>query len=58
MYSAGGKLDAANCSTARAACLIKHTVATHHSGKDYRNAELATTVLPLRKKKYENKHQK
>lgn len=57
-YSAGGKLDAANYSTARAACLIKQTVSTHHSGKDYRNAELATTVLPLRKKIYASKQQK
>lgn len=52
-YTAGGKLDSANYATARAACLIKQTAANHHSGKDYRNDEIATTVLPLKRKKYQ-----
>ena len=53
-YNAGGKLDSANYQTARAACLIKQTVATHHSGKDYRNNELYIDhmKLPLQKKIY------
>ena len=51
-YSSGGKLDSANYSTAWAACLIKQTVATHHSGKDYRDKELSTSVIPLQKKVY------
>ena len=54
-YSAGGKLDSANYPTARAACLIKQTVASHHSGKDYRNNELQTTILPLQQKKISEK---
>ena len=33
-YAAGGKLDAANYATARAACLVQRAVApAHHSGK-------------------------
>lgn len=54
-YSAGGKLDASNYCTARAANLVKQVVASHESGKDYRNNELSTTLLPLKKKVYQKK---
>ena len=54
-HTAGGKLDAVNYTTARAACLIKQSVATHHSGKGYRDEALHTTEIPLKKKIY-NKH--
>jgi len=37
---AGGKLDAANYITARAAQLIQQTVVSHHSGKNYCNCTL------------------
>jgi len=53
--NAGGKLDSVNYCTARAAHLVKQTVSTHHSGKGYRDENLNTTELPLRKKTY-NKH--
>ena len=56
-HSAGGKLDAANYASARAANLIKQTVATHHSGKDYKDKELPTPVLPLQKKYMEKINQ-
>ena len=49
-YSSGGKLDAANYSTARAACMVKQVVANHHSGQDYRDKELIISDLPLQKK--------
>lgn len=55
-HSAGGKLDAANYSSARAANLIKQIVATHHSGKDYKDKELSTPVLPLQKKLMEKNY--
>ena len=51
-YTCGGKLDAGNYYTARAANLVKQVVANHESGKDYRNQELSTIALPLKKKKY------
>ena len=51
-HAVGGKLDAANYSSARAANLIKQTVSTHHSGKDYKDKELPTPELLLKKKKY------
>ena len=54
-YSVGGKLDAANYITARAAGLVKQTVVTHHSGKNYRDYELSTVSLPLQKKVYGKK---
>ena len=54
-HNAGGKLDSVNYSTARAAHLVKQTVTTHHSGKGYRDENLNTMELPLRKKTY-NKH--
>ena len=44
----GGKLDAANYSSAHAANLIKQTVSTHHSGK----IKKTTPELLLKKKKY------
>ena len=43
----GGKLDAANYSSAHAANLIKQTVSTHHSGK----IKKTTPELLLKKKK-------
>ena len=52
---AGGKLDAANYSSSRAASLIKQTACTHHSAKDYKDTELSTTALPLKKKLYGKK---
>ena len=48
-YTCGGKLDAGNYYTARAANLVKQVVANHASGKDYRNEELSTIALPLKK---------
>ena len=49
---AGGKLDAANYITARAAQLIQQTVVSHHSGKNYRNCKLGTPEIELKRKKY------
>ena len=46
-YSAGGKLDAANYSYSRAVSLVKQVTSSHHSGKDYRDEQLATPTLPL-----------
>lgn len=54
-YSAGGKLDAANYATARAANLVKQSVSCHHSGKNYRDGEISTARLPLTRKVYGNK---
>lgn len=56
-YASGGKLDAANYATARAACLVRDIVTPHHSGKGYRDATLNNVVTPLERKKY-NKQQK
>ena len=50
-YSAGGKLDAANYSYSRAVSLVKQVATTHHSGKDYRDGNLATPILYLLLKK-------
>ena len=50
--SAGGKLDAANYSYSQAVSLVKQVTTTHHSGKDYRDGELAVPSLPLSKKQY------
>lgn len=50
-YAAGGKLDAANYATARAACLVRSIVTPHHSGKDYRDVSL-DVATPLEKKQY------
>ena len=54
-YAAGGKLDASNYATARAACLIRSAVSVHHSGKGYRDATIATQAPPLEKEKYNRK---
>jgi hypothetical protein len=51
-YAAGGKLDASNYATARAACLVRNIVTPHHRGKDYRDISLNSTATPLEKKKY------
>ena len=57
-YSAGGKLDAANYSTARAANLVKQTVSSHHSGKGYRDSTISTKTLPLKMKVYRKSNSK
>lgn len=49
---AGGKLDAVNYVTARAAQMIQQTVTSHHSGCDYRNDKLDMPDIELRRKKY------
>ena len=51
-HTAGGKLSATNYCIARAAHLIKHTVAYHHSSVSYRDAPLHFTECTLQKKKY------
>ena len=56
-FAAGGKLDASNYVTARAACLIRSAVSVHHGGKGYRDAVLATEAPPLEKKNYNRKKQ-
>lgn len=48
-HAVGGKLDAANYSSAHAANLIKQTVSTHHSGKDYKDKELPSPELLLKR---------
>lgn len=54
-YNAGGKLDSSNYITSRAAHLIKQTVATHHSGKGYRDKDLQIACMPLKRKQYNSK---
>ena len=54
-HNAGGKLDSANFSTARAAHLVKQCVTDHHSGKGYQDDTLSTIEIPLIKKKYNKK---
>lgn len=51
-FSAGGKLDAVNYATSRAAHLIKQCTAEHHSGRSYRDESLCFTETPLQKKSY------
>ena len=51
-FASGGKLDAANYATARAACMVRNIVTPHHSGKGYRDATLSSMSVPLEKKKY------
>ena len=46
---AGGKLDACNYVTSCAAHLIKQTVASHHSGKGYRDKDLQIACIPLKR---------
>uniref|UniRef100_A0A1X7UL55 Uncharacterized protein n=1 Tax=Amphimedon queenslandica TaxID=400682 RepID=A0A1X7UL55_AMPQE len=54
-YNAGGKLDAVNYATARAASLVKQVVSSHHCSKDYKDQPLQTTELPLNRKQYQKK---
>ena len=56
-FAAGGKLDASNYVTARAACMVRDIVTPHHSGKGYRDATLNNNYgnyiyYTLEKKKY------
>ena len=53
--SASGKLDAANYPIARAAQLIKQTVASHHSSHGYRDLSLDTCAINLQRKQYGKK---
>ena len=55
-HAAGRKLDAVNYTTARSACLVRQSVAVHHSGKGYRNEALHTTKIPLKKTTYNKQH--
>ena len=48
-HTVGSKLDAVNYTTARAACLIKQSVATHYSEKGYHDEAPHTTEIPLKK---------
>ena len=45
-HSSGGKLDSVNYATSRAAHLVKQSVSTHHSGKEYRDQLLDTVEIP------------
>ena len=54
-FTAGGKLDSVNYTTARAAHLIKQCAATHHSGVNYRDEQLSLVQIPLEKKSYNKK---
>lgn len=54
-FASGGKLDATNYATARAACMVRNIVTPHHSGKDYRDVTLNNAIIPLEKKKYNKK---
>ena len=58
-HTAGGKLSSVNYSTARAAHLVKHSVAYHHSSISYRDVPLHLSDCVLEKKKYnrENKQE-
>ena len=51
-HSSGGKLDSVNFITSRAAHLVKQTVSTHHSEREYRDQLLDTVEIPLNKKQY------
>jgi len=53
-HSSGGKLDSVNYVTSRAAHLVKQSVSTHHSGKEYRDQLLDTVEIPLHKKQTTN----
>jgi len=48
-HAAGGKLDAVSYVTARAACLVRQSVSSHHSGKGYRDEAVCTTENFLKK---------
>ena len=54
-FNAGGKLDAVNYATSRAAHLILQCSADHHSGTSYRDETIAVSEIPLKRKKY-NEH--
>ena len=43
-----------NYVTSRAAHLVKQSVSTHHSGKEYRDQLLDTVEIPLHKKQTTN----
>ena len=49
-HSSGGKLDSVNFVTSRAAHLVKQSVSSHHSGKQYRDQLLDTVEVPLHTK--------
>ena len=51
-FTAGGKLDSVNYTTARAAHLIKQCAASHHSGVSYRDEKLTIIETPLERKAY------
>jgi len=51
-FTAGGKLDSVNYTTARAAHLIKQCASSHHSGTDYRDESLNFIETPLSRKHY------
>jgi len=51
-FTAGGKLDSVNYTTARAAHLIKQSAASHHSGVSYRDENLTFIETPLERKVY------
>ena len=54
-HTSGGKLSSLNYVTARAAHLIKHTVAYHHSSVSYRDVPLHLSDTMLQKMKYRQK---
>ena len=56
-FSAGGKLDSVNFTTARAAHLVKQCAASHHSGKSYRDESLSFIETPLQKTSYNKQTQ-
>ena len=51
-HSSGGKVDYVNFVTSRATHLVKQSVSSHHSGKQYRDQLLDTVEVPLHKKQY------
>ena len=53
-HTAGGKLSSTNYATARAAHLVKYTMAYHHSSVDYRDVPLHLSDCMLQKKKYKH----
>ena len=56
-HLSGNKLDSVNYTTARAKYLCnKSVVASHHSGKYYRDMPLNVPKLQLQKKKYGNRN--
>jgi len=49
-FTAGGKLDSVNYTTACAAHLIKQCASSHHSGTHYRDESLNTIETPYKEK--------